>query len=108
MTYGVKAIHIMSIGESDQRHYEEIILRVEAASFDDAYSKAVQHLKNNVLDHINPNGEPLKTLEITAVDCFLATEPEGDVQEIFSSFSSNLTSMTEDEYREFLLSGGIR
>lgn len=108
MTYGVKAIHIMSIGESDQRYYEEIILRVEAVSFDEAYSKAAQYLKNNVLDHINPDGERVKTMEITCVDCFLASEPECDVQEIFSTFSSNLTSMTENEYREFLLSGGIR
>lgn len=108
MTYGVKAIHILSIGESEQRYYEELILRVEAVSFDDAYSKAACYLKNNVWDHINPSGERVKTLEITAVDCFVASEPEGDVQEIYSSFSSNITTITEDEYREFLLSGGIR
>ena len=108
MTYGVKAIHILSIGESDRRYYEEIILRVEAASFDDAYRKAAHYLKNNVWDHTNPCGERVKTVEITAVDCFLASDPEGDVQEVFSSFSSNTTPMTEAEYREFLLSGGIR
>ena len=60
MTYGVKAIHIISIGNADQRLYEEIILRVETNSYDEAYSKAAAHLMNSVLDHTNPEGQQVR------------------------------------------------
>ena len=105
MTFGVKAIHIISIGNADQRLYEEIILRVEANSFDEAYNKAAHYLKSSVLDHMNPNGEHVKTVEITAIDCFLAADPEREVQEIYSSFFSNTTSLSEADFQNRLLSG---
>ena len=39
MIYGVKVIHTRSVGEDGRRFYEELILRVEANSFDEAYEK---------------------------------------------------------------------
>ena len=104
MTYGVKVIHTHTVGENDQRYYETLILRVEADSFDDAYEKAELYMKDAVCEYINPKGDLVKTLRIEAVNCFLAYEPEGDVQEVYSSFSSNHSSLTEEEYYEAISS----
>ena len=98
MTYGVKVIHTHTVSEDDQRYYEELILRVEADSFDDAYEKAELYMKDAVCGYKNPKGDTVKTLSIEAVDCFLAFEPNGDIQEIYSSFSINNSSLTEEEY----------
>ncbi len=40
MRYGVKVIHTHTIGKNDRRIYEELILMVDAESFDHAYEKA--------------------------------------------------------------------
>ena len=40
MTYGVKVIHTHVVGENGKKFYEELILRVEADSFDEAFEKA--------------------------------------------------------------------
>mgnify|MGYP003300931921 CR=1 FL=1 len=98
MTYGVKIIHTHTIGENDQRCYEEIILLVDADSFDDAYIKAGCYMKDAASEYNNPQGQTVKTLRIEAVGCFLAYDPDGDVQEIYSSFSINNSSLTEEEY----------
>lgn len=98
MTYGVKVIHTKTVGENDQRYYEELILRVDADSFDDAYEKAACYMKDAACEYKNPKGDTVKTLRIEAVDCFLAYEPEGDVQEMYSSFSRNHSSLTEEEF----------
>ena len=55
-------------------------------------------MRDAVCEYKNPKGDTVKTLRIEAVDCFLAYEPEGDVQEIYSSFSINNSSLTEEEY----------
>ena len=98
MTFGVKVIHTHTVGEQDRRFYEEIILRVEANSFDEAYEKAERYMKDAACEHKNPKGETVKTLSIRCVDCFLAYEPEGDVQELYSSFSANHSVLTEEAY----------
>ncbi len=98
MIYGVKVIHTRTVGENDRRYYEKLILRVEADSFDDAYRKAECYMKDSACEYINLNGETVKTLSIDAVDCFLAYEMDGDVQEVYSSFSINRSSLTEEEY----------
>ena len=104
MIYGVKVIHTHTVGENDQRYYEELILRVEADSFDHAYEKAENYMKGAVCEYKNQKGETVKTLNIEAVNCFLAYEPEGDVQEMYSSFSSNNGSLSEEEYYEVISS----
>ena len=98
MTYGVKVIHTHTIGENDHRIYEELVLKVEADSFDDAYEKAEAYMQDYVCEYTNIYGETVKTLSIEAVNCYLADEPEGDVQEVFSSFSINHSSLSEEEY----------
>ena len=100
MTYGVKVIHTITVGENDQRYYEELILRVEADSFDNAYEKAESYMKDAACEYKNPKGDTVKTLCIEAVDCFLAYEPEGDVQEVYSSFLRNHSVLTEEKYYE--------
>ena len=98
MIYGVKVIHTHTIGKDDRRYYEELILIVEADSFDNAYRKAELYMKDAVCEYTNPKGETVKTLSIEAVDCFLAYEPEDDVQEVYSSFSINRSSLSEEKY----------
>ena len=71
MTYGVKVIHTHTVSEDDQRYYEELILRVEADSFDDAYEKAENYMKGAVCEYKNQKGQTVKTLNIEAVNCFL-------------------------------------
>ena len=55
-------------------------------------------MKDAVCEYTNIEDETVKTLHIEYVDCFLAYEPEGDVQELFSSFSVNDSSLSEEEY----------
>ena len=43
MEYGVKVIHTHTVGEEDVRFYEELILKVNASSFDEAYEKAERY-----------------------------------------------------------------
>ena len=104
MTYGVKVIHTHVVGENGKKFYEELILRVEADSFDEAFEKAEKYMENDVCDYTNTNGENVKTLKIEAVNCFLSFDSEGDVQEIYSSFSMNTTSLSEEEYYDAITS----
>lgn len=98
MQYGVKVIHTHTVGADEYRIYEELILLVNADSFDEAYEKAGRYMHDSICGYVNTNGEVVKTLSIEAIDCFLACEPEADVQEIYSSFSANHTSLSEAEY----------
>lgn len=98
MIYGVKAIHTYAVGTEERLFYEELILKVSADSFDAAYEKAEQYLQDQVCEYKNPNGERVKTQKIEVIDCFLAFDPEGDVQEVYSSFSRNDSSLSEEEY----------
>lgn len=104
MIYGVKVIHTHIIGENARRFYEELILRVEAQSFDEAYEKAEKYMQDEVREYTNIYGEKVKTFRIEAVDCFLAYDEEEDVQEVYSSFSTNRSTLTDDEYYEAIIS----
>ncbi len=98
MIYGVKVIHTHTVGEDDRRFYEELILRVDAESFDEAYEKAEKYMRDCVYDYTNTKGEKVRTFKIELLDCFLAYDEEDDVQEVYSSFSTNHTSLLEEEY----------
>ena len=98
MKYGVKVIYTYSVGEDCRKFYEEQILSVNAESFDDAYEKAEQYTSEYDTDHTNPNGEMVKTEKVEFVDCFLAFDEEGDVQEIYSSTTQNKTSLTDEQF----------
>ena len=104
MIYGVKAIHTYAVGAEERLFYEELILKVSADSFDAAYEKAEQYLRGQVCEYKNTNGERVKTQKIEVIYCFLAFDPEGDVQEVYSSFSRNDSSLSEEEYYRLLTS----
>ncbi len=98
MKYGVKVIYTYSVGEDCRKFYEEQILSVNAESFDDAYEKAEQYTSEYDTEHTNPKGEMVKTEKVEFVDCFLAFDEEGDVQEIYSSTTQNKTSLTDEQF----------
>jgi len=98
MKYGVKLIYTYSVGEDCRKFYEEQILSVNAESFDDAYEKAEQYTSEYDTEHTNPKGEMVKTEKVEFVDCFLAFDEEGDVQEIYSSTTQNKTSLTDEQF----------
>ena len=98
MKYGVKVIYTYSVGEDCRKFYEEQILSVNAESFDDAYEKAEQYTSEYDTEHTNPKGEMVKMEKVEFVDCFLAFDEEGDVQEIYSSTTQNKTSLTDEQF----------
>ena len=98
MKYGVKVIYTYSVGEDCRKFYEEQILSVNAESFDDAYEKAEQYTSEYDTEHTNPTGEMVKMEKVEFVDCFLAFDEEGDVQEIYSSTTQNKTSLTDEQF----------
>ncbi len=100
MIYGVKVVHTYAIGKDTKNFYEELILRVNANDFDEAYKKAEQYMKSCVREYTNIYGEKVTTLKIEAIDCFLGLDEGNDVQEVYSSFTTNSSSLTEEEYYE--------
>ena len=104
MDYGVKAIRTIVIGDNEQRFYEELILRIDAISFDDAYEKASQYLKNADLHYVNIEGKKVETIYIETIDCFLAYEQQDGVQEVYSAFYANKSTLSEDAYYRALTS----
>ena len=98
MIYGVKVIHTHTVGSEDRRFYEESILKVDAESFEEAYDKAEKYIQDAVCAYKNIYSEDVKTISIEAIDCFCAFDPEGDVQEIYSSFYTNRSALPEDVY----------
>ena len=104
MIYGVKMIHTHTVGKDNRRYYEELILSVNAESVDDAYEKAERYMRSAVCEYVNPNGETVKTLSMDALDCFLAYDPDGDVQELYSSFSRKSSSLPEEDYYKAITS----
>ena len=98
MTYGVKIIHTLSVGKEDRRFYEEIILSVNGESFEEAYKKAENYMQDYYCEYKNSDNETVKTVSIEIIDCFLAFDPEDGVQELYSSFSVNKSSMNNEEY----------
>ena len=97
MKYGVKVIYTYSVANR-KKYYEEMILSVEAESFDKAYEKAEKYAEGYCDEHINPNGELVKTEKIELLDCFLAYDEENDVQELYSAITKNNTSLREEEF----------
>lgn len=86
MYFGVKVLHTYIVGDEGERFYEELILRVKAESFDEAYDKAGKYMKNYVCDYLNLENKQVRTFNIELVDCFLAYDSDGDVQEMYSTF----------------------
>ena len=104
MIYGVKVIHTYTVGEQDQRFYEELILRVEAENSDEAYEQAGKYMQDRVCDYINIYGEKVSTHKIELIDCFLTYDDESGVEETYSSFFTNRSSLSEAEFYEGITS----
>lgn len=104
MIYGVKVIHTYIVGGDARRFYEELVLKVDAESFDEAYKKTEEYMQGYVCEYTNIYGEIVKTFKIEAIDCFLAYEAEGDVQEVYSSHLINNGALTEEEYYKAITS----
>ncbi len=104
MTYGIKIIHTHAIGEPPRYYYEELILKVHAKSIDDAYDKAGQYMKDCLCEYTNVNGEIVRTARIEAVDCFLIYKSDDDVQEMYSRFLTNKSSLSDEEYYQVIAS----
>lgn len=96
--YGVKVIHTTSVGSGDRRFYEELILAVRADSPEEAYEKAEAYMQGYDFVYTNIYGEPVRTVKIEAVDCFVIYPEEGEVQEVYSAFSMNRSPLPEKEY----------
>lgn len=104
MLYGVKVILTQTVGIEDRRFYEELILTVNAKDYDEAYEKAEEYMQGYDFEYVNIFGENVKTFSIEAINCFLAVDPMGDVQEVFSSFSTNRSNLSEDDYYRLITS----
>lgn len=100
MFFGVKVIHTCAVGENDRRIYEELILKVNADSFDEAYEKAENYMEGQTCEYTNLDGEMVRTASIEAVDCFLMYEEENDVQQVYSAFRVNNAGLDESVYYE--------
>ena len=98
MKYGVKLIYTYSVSDDRKKYYEESILSVDAESFDEAYKKAEKYAKEYCDEHLNPNGELVKTEKFELLDCFLAFDEENGVQELYSAITKNKTSLCEEEF----------
>ena len=100
MEYGVKVIHTHTVGEEEVRFYEELILKVNASSFDEAYEKAERYMADAFCEYTNIDGKRVKTYKIESIDCFMAHDAENGVQQVYSSFKRNFSPLSEDLYYE--------
>ena len=84
MKYSVKLI-IRHTVETGEVFLEESIILLDADSFDEAYSKAEQYIKENGINDTYRNmvGKTVKSEVISLADCFSVYED--DVTEVYSS-----------------------
>lgn len=100
MEYGVKVLHTHTVGAEDMRFYEELILKVSAGSFDEAYERAERYMADAFCEYTNIDGKSVRTYKIESIDCFLAHDSENGVQQVYSSFKRNYSPLPEDLYYE--------
>lgn len=95
--FGVKMMYRYEVG--GERFYEESVLRVRAASFDEAIGKA-QTYADNMIDneHINPEGLEVRESVCDVMDCFLMQEHDDGIEEIYSGIMKNRSHLTEEAY----------
>ena len=97
MKYGVKVVYTYLVVEENKRFFEESILLVEACSFDDALCKAETFANDRDLKYVNCAGNVVKLQKIDVLDSFLVDDVD-EIVEIYSSFSLNKTSLSDDDY----------
>lgn len=103
--YGVKIIYRNTV--ENKVVYEESILKIRADSFDEAYALAEKYA-NDVIDACdgepNRNGEPVRVSVAAYVDCFHMQEENDKIEEVFSSYIKNETSLAEEDLLKQLTS----
>jgi len=102
MKYSVKMILKHAV-ESGEVFFEESIIMLDATSFDDAYFKAEQYVKDNEIcsSYENIFGKRVQSDVISYVDCFSVYDDE-DVIEVYSSMIRCSEDMPEDSIIKFL------
>ena len=95
MKYSVKMI-IRHKVETGEIFLEESILMLNAATFDDAYLKAEEYVKENELcaAYVNMNGKHVHSEIVSYADCFSVCDDESIV-EAYSSIRRCSDEMSE-------------
>lgn len=95
MRYGVKVIKTYCV--EDKSFFEENILMLQAISFDDALDKAETYINDCEREYTNCDDNIVKLERTEVLDCFLVYEDD-EIVEVYSSFSTNNTSMSDDDF----------
>ncbi len=99
--YGVKLLYRHKL--PDDVFYEESVLRIRAASADEAQ----EHARNYAAgfaerEYQNLEGETVTVRLVDLVDCFRINAEESEIEEVYSSFSKNRTGLSEEAYLDLL------
>ena len=101
MKYSVKMVvrHTVDTGEV---FLEESILMLEASSFDNAYSKAEQYVKDYEINctYENMLGKRVQSKVVSFADCFSVYDDD-DVVEVYSSIRKCSDGLCEDTLMKF-------
>ncbi len=101
MKYSVKMVvrHTVETGEV---FLEESIIMLDASSFDDAYSKAEQYVKDYEINctYENMFGKRVRSKIVSFADCFSVYDDD-DVVEVYSSIRKCSDGLCEDTLMKF-------
>ncbi|MBQ4428944.1 MAG: DUF4288 domain-containing protein [Clostridia bacterium] len=96
MKYSVKLLVRYTV-ETGEVFLEESILMLEAASFDDAYSKAEKYVEEDGLfEYDNLFGKKVRKQVISYVDCFRVYDDPDDVLEVYSTIRRSSEQLPEN------------
>ena len=99
--FGVKTYYKYTV--KNEVYYEEIILRVTAGSFDEAYNKAISYaMEMSDKMYVNPDGEQVHKSFAGAVDCFEIFSDHEEIEEVYSSFIKKPPGMPEADHFELI------
>ena len=95
MKYSVKII-LKYVVESGETFIEESIILLDAGSFDEAYEKAEQYVKEYGVNepYTNMYGKQVRT-EVSYSDCYCVYEDD-DVIEVYSSIKKGREKLSEE------------
>ena len=101
MKYSVKMV-VRHTVEAGDVFLEESILMLDASSFDDAYSKAEQYVKNYEINctYENMFGKRVQSKVVSFADCFSVYDDD-DVVEVYSSIRKCSDCLCEDTLMKF-------
>ena len=97
--YSVKIIFKNEVGNGTVI-FEESVILVKAASFDEAYEKAEKYAQERTetdADYVNMFGQNVHRSVVCYADCFEIIEEE-NCTEIYSSYKMNRCSLSQEDY----------